>query len=87
MPRRQRKQAKKRLVELLALTLDPAARRVLESIRHPSHAGAEDGFQVGTGGFLYGAQGDPPPAETVIAIAETLAGIAAKIETILGTST
>jgi len=84
--RRKARQIKKRLVELLALTLDPSARRVLESIKHSSHAVIEDGLLVGTGGLIYDSPGEPPPAGTVVTLAETLARMAAKIETILDTS-
>jgi hypothetical protein len=82
MRRRHRRQVRKRSVELVALTLDPAAQRVLESIRHPSHP-VVDGFQVGTGGLFYGAAGEPPPAETVLALVQTLAGMATRMEAIL----
>jgi hypothetical protein len=86
MSRRHRKQAEKRSDELVGVTLDPSARRVLESIRNPSHARIEDGFQVGGFGLFWGTQGEPPSAETVVALAETLAGMAIGIETILSDS-
>ena len=86
MSKRQRKEAKKKSSELVALTLDPAARAVLESSKHPSHATVEDGFHVGTGGISYGAVGEPPPAEAIVTLAELLAAMAARIEFFLGTS-
>ena len=86
MRRRHRRQVRKRSVELVALTLDPAAQRVLESIRHPSHP-VVDGFQVGTGGLFYGAAGEPPPAETVLVLVQTLAGMATRMEATLDAPT
>jgi len=85
--RRKVRQIKKRLVELLALALDPSARKMLESIKHSSHAVIEDGLLVGTGGLVYSCPGEPPPAGTVVTLAETLARMASKIETTLDTST
>jgi hypothetical protein len=84
---RHRRQVRKRSVELVPLTLDPAARTVLESVRQPSHADVEDGFQVGTGGLFYGSAGEPPPAETVLALVQTLAGMATRMEAILDAPT
>ena len=84
---RHRRQVRKRSVELVALTLDPAARTVLESIGDLSDADVENGFQVGTGGLFYGAGGEPPPAETVLVLAKTLAGMATRIEAILDAPT
>lgn len=86
MSKRQRKEAKKKAAELVALTLDPAARAVLGSSQHPSHVTVEDGFNLGTGGIGYGAVGEPPPAEAIVTLAELLAAMAAKIEFFLGTS-
>jgi hypothetical protein len=84
LPRRKRKQAKKRAAELLALALDPAARRLLESASRPSHSGPiEEGFDVGTAALSYRVTGDPPPADKVVEIAEVLTATAARIESFL----
>lgn len=83
MSGRHRRQAKRRLDQLVDVTLDPSVRRVLESIMHPSHARIEDGFQVGSFGLFWGAPGEPPPAETVVQLGEALAGMVTRVETVL----
>ena len=86
IPRRKRKQVKKRTAEFVALTLEPSERRVLESAPHPAEMRVEDRFLAGSGGLVHGLTGDPPPAETIVAIAEVLAQVATRIETALDTT-
>lgn len=45
----------------------------------------EDRFLAGSASLVYGLAGDPPPAETIVAIVEDLAKVATRIETALDT--
>ena len=62
-PKRKRKQAEKRAAEVLSLALDPTAKRVLESVPHPSNVPVEDGFHMWNPNLVYRAAGEPPPAK------------------------
>jgi hypothetical protein len=83
IPRRKRKRAAKQVDELIALALDPAGRRVLESVSRASPAAVGDGFRVFPAVLDYRVEGEPPPAEKVLEVAEVLVAVATRIESLL----
>lgn len=79
--RRTRKYLKNNGDELVGLFLTSTMRSVLEGDwNETSGSPAEESLRIATGGVIYVGEGDPPPAQNVVAICDQLAEFATRVE-------